>query len=134
MTHYAVLGVPHDAGERAIRSAFRTLARRYHPDAGEGSSADAFRRLVEAYETLIDPARRRDYDRSLHRSPPRAQVSIPVEPLAPRVEPLSPRRRRPSVSYSSAAPFHPAPSFDDLFNELWSALQGSLFGTRIRSR
>ncbi|NWF83362.1 MAG: J domain-containing protein, partial [Bryobacteraceae bacterium] len=50
MTHYAVLGVPHDADERSIRSAFRTLVRRYHPDAGEGSSADTFRRLVEAYE------------------------------------------------------------------------------------
>lgn len=127
MTHYAVLGVPHDADERSIRSAFRTLARRYHPDAGVGSSVDTFRRLVEAYETLIDPARRCDYDRSLQSRPARPPVSIPVEPL-------SPRGRRPPVSYSWAARFDPARSFDDLFNELWSAIEGNLFRTRLRSR
>jgi curved DNA-binding protein CbpA len=76
MNYYEVLGVPTDADEEAIRSAFRRLARRYHPDAGEGSSSDRFREITEAYETLMDPARRKDYDRSL------AGVPIPVRVFA----------------------------------------------------
>lgn len=79
MDYYAILGVPAQAGQATIRRAFRTLARRYHPDAGEGSSPRRFRELVEAYETLMDPERRRAYDRSLR---PRTRVA--VEPVTPR--------------------------------------------------
>jgi len=38
------------------------LARRYHPDVGAGSSLVEFQRAREAYETLVDPERRRRYD------------------------------------------------------------------------
>ncbi|MCW5982160.1 MAG: J domain-containing protein [Bryobacteraceae bacterium] len=55
MTYYEILGIPMDADDRAIRTAFRMLARRFHPDAGAGSSPEKFRRLVEAYATLGDP-------------------------------------------------------------------------------
>lgn len=65
MNHYEVLCVPLDADEGMIRSAFRRLARRYHPDAGSGSSAEKFRELTDAYETLLDPVRRKAYDGSL---------------------------------------------------------------------
>jgi curved DNA-binding protein CbpA len=75
--YYAVLGISRDADQAAVRRAFRRLARRYHPDAGEGSSPAQFRAAVEAYETLRDPERRRAYDRSLR--PPRMRV--PVEPM-----------------------------------------------------
>jgi curved DNA-binding protein CbpA len=54
MNCYSVLGVPSDADSETIRSAFRILARRYHPDSGSGSSAEKFRQIVEAYETLSD--------------------------------------------------------------------------------
>jgi curved DNA-binding protein CbpA len=64
MNFYIVLGLPTTAD--AIRTAFRTLARRYHRDAGAGSSAHRFREVVEAYETLSDPIRRRRYDETLH--------------------------------------------------------------------
>ncbi len=37
MNYYLVLGVQHEADAATIRGAFRALARRYHPDAGEGS-------------------------------------------------------------------------------------------------
>jgi curved DNA-binding protein CbpA len=82
MNHYLVLGIDEDADRDTIRSAFRGLVRRYHPDAGEGSSSTEFRRVVEAYETLSDPERRLVYDRALQRSrrPPRG-----VEPLGNRV-------------------------------------------------
>lgn len=59
-THYVVLGVATDAAAAEIRVAYRERAKRAHPDAG-GDPA-AFRRLIEAYETLNDPTRRRAYD------------------------------------------------------------------------
>ena len=62
-TLYALLGVPVDASNEAIRRAFRARARTAHPDAG--GDPDAFRRLQDAYETLRDPGRRRDYDERL---------------------------------------------------------------------
>ena len=68
MNYYVVLGIAEDADSDAIRSAFRALARRYHPDTGAGSSTAEFRRVLEAYETLSDPARRRRHDRDLQGS------------------------------------------------------------------
>ena len=65
MDYYVVLGIAEDADDETIRSAFRALARRYHPDVGAGSSPVEFQRAREAYETLADPERRRRYDRQL---------------------------------------------------------------------
>src|SRR5206468_4948205 len=56
MNYYEVLCVPHNSDDGTIRSAFRRLARCYHPDVGTGSSPEKFRELAEAYETLIDRA------------------------------------------------------------------------------
>jgi DnaJ-class molecular chaperone len=89
MTYYAILNIAPDADEATIRHAFRMLARQYHPDAGAGSSSEKFRELVEAYETLIDPLRRREYDLSvLSRTARRS--AVPVEPIT---QPLWQRRR-----------------------------------------
>jgi len=68
MDYYVVLGIAEDADEETIRSAFRVLARRYHPDVGVGSSPVEFQRAREAYETLMDPARRRRHDSELRAS------------------------------------------------------------------
>ncbi|OLT38543.1 hypothetical protein BJF85_09600 [Saccharomonospora sp. CUA-673] len=57
---YAVLGVPDDASAAEIKSAFRSRARSWHPDAG--GDAARFAVLREAYETLSDPYLRRLYD------------------------------------------------------------------------
>jgi len=62
--YYAALGVPRDASEERIRSAYRKLARQYHPDVN-AESADAaarFREVTEAYEVLSDAQRRQRYD------------------------------------------------------------------------
>ena len=56
--HYKTLGVPHDADEKKIRSAYRNLAKKFHPDAGEVSSAEEFHAVQGAYEVLSDPERR----------------------------------------------------------------------------
>jgi DnaJ domain len=58
--YYELLGVSRDASPTEIRSAYRSLAKVMHPDAG--GTAGTFRLLREAYETLTDPERRDDYD------------------------------------------------------------------------
>jgi curved DNA-binding protein len=61
---YDVLGVARTAGQEEIQRAYRTLARRYHPDLNAEPGADArFREVTQAYEVLADPERRARYDR-----------------------------------------------------------------------
>ncbi|MBO0800008.1 MAG: DnaJ domain-containing protein [Blastocatellia bacterium] len=62
---YAILGVDRTATQTEIKSAYRRLARKYHPDVNKDPSAAArFAQITDAYHTLIDPERRRDYDRT----------------------------------------------------------------------
>ena len=65
MDYYLVLGLRPGASEGEIKRAYRRLARKYHPDInpGDHTAETVFRRVVEAYETLIDPERRSLYDR-----------------------------------------------------------------------
>lgn len=62
---YEVLGLEPDASFESIRSAYRRLARQMHPDIAGAASGEHFIRINHAYETLIDPRSRRDYDRHL---------------------------------------------------------------------
>lgn len=78
-SYYAILGVSRAADSSTIQSAFRALARRYHPDAGTGSPPSKFSGVHEAYQTLSDPARRRQYDIDLGGPTPSQRVI--VEPL-----------------------------------------------------
>ena len=88
MDYYVVLGIAEDADEETIRSAFRALARRYHPDVGAGSSPAQFQRAREAYETLVDPERRRQYDCQLRASRPQPVLVSELIVSRPLVEPL----------------------------------------------
>src|SRR3989449_11126487 len=61
--YYALLGVSRSATDEQIRSAYRKLARQYHPDVNSASdAAEQFKRITEAYEVLTDPQRRQRYD------------------------------------------------------------------------
>lgn len=63
--YYKILGVKKNASEDEIRSAFRKLARKHHPDvnAGDKAAASRFKEINEAYEVLSDPEKREKYDR-----------------------------------------------------------------------
>lgn len=62
--YYEVLGVSRDADHEQIQQAFRTLARKYHPDVNSAPGAeDQFKELNEAYHALSDPETRKRYDR-----------------------------------------------------------------------
>jgi molecular chaperone DnaJ/curved DNA-binding protein len=61
--YYKILGVDRSADEKTIKSAYRKLARKYHPDVAKGKDAgERFREVTEAYEVLSDPEKRRRYD------------------------------------------------------------------------
>lgn len=67
-SHYQVLGIATHASEDEIKSAYRKLARTYHPDLNPQrpkTAHDRFRRLQEAYDVLSDPVSRQRYDQSL---------------------------------------------------------------------
>lgn len=63
--YYSTLGVPRGATEKDIRSAFRKLARKHHPDVNDNdpASEEKFKEINEAYTVLSDTDSRRKYDR-----------------------------------------------------------------------
>ncbi len=61
--YYASLGVDKNASEAEIKSAFRKLAKEYHPDKNKSAGAEAkFKEIGEAYAVLSDPQKRKNYD------------------------------------------------------------------------
>ena len=66
--YYKILGVSRDANDKAIKRAYRQLARQYHPDKnpGDRKSEETFKEINEAYEVLGDADNRSKYDRLGH--------------------------------------------------------------------
>src|SRR4029453_4101865 len=109
MDLYIVLGVEHSARQSDLKRAYRRLARRYHPDInpGDRESAARFRQILEAYETLIDPDRRRRYDSG---KPPTVSVDTAAYGFT-------------GFDFSNAASAHHATTFGDLFEDVFARRQ-----------
>lgn len=62
--YYEILGIPEDASQAEIKSAFRKLAKKYHPDISKDPDAEEkFQKVQEAYNVLGDAEKREQYDR-----------------------------------------------------------------------
>ena len=66
--YYEVLGVPRTADEAELKKAYRTLAKKYHPDMhpGDKEAEEKFKEASEAYEVLSNPEKRAKYDQFGH--------------------------------------------------------------------
>ena len=69
--YYEVLEISRYANQREIKSAFRRLARRYHPDRNSTVSDDIMKNINIAFEILSDPGKRQQYDETLGGERPR---------------------------------------------------------------
>src|ERR671931_441230 len=90
---YKVLGVDKKASQDEIKTAYRKLARRYHPDTNKDAGAEErFKEISEAYDVLGDPEKRKKYDRgqsvfagapSFEQAVEGAQVPVAIATHAP---------------------------------------------------
>src|SRR5918993_2664212 len=115
MSAYDLLGLDRDASEAQVRRAYRRLARRWHPDLNPGN-AEAARRyaaITEAFETLVDPVRRRAYDAS---GVPAPAAPVPAPAFA-------------GFDFSLAVQGAQASTFGDLFVDVFRQAAGGAPGT-----
>lgn len=70
--YYLILGVSRCVCDEGIKEAFRKLVKKYHPDVAGPLSRWEFQEIVEAYETLSDPDRKKSYDQGLAHAEGRA--------------------------------------------------------------
>jgi curved DNA-binding protein len=65
--YYEILGISREATDKEIKTAYRKLARKWHPDLHQGkdkeAAEDKFKQINEAYEVLSDAEKRAKYDR-----------------------------------------------------------------------
>ena len=90
MNYYEILGVERNADPESIRSAYRRMVRRCHPDLQPQGNSQRFLDVQQAYETLSNPALRASYDRCLNQ-----QIPVRITRMQwrePEPEPLIPPR------------------------------------------
>ena len=119
--YYIILGLTNKASDKDIRTAYRRLAKEYHPD-HYGADSGPFLQIQEAYGVLSDPTQKRNYDNSLKKRSRRNELfkDVTAETRKPKhVEPLSPVEDTiPDVHLTRSFNTF-TPSFDEIFDRLW---------------
>jgi len=125
--YYELLGVPRKATAKDIRTSFRKLARKYHPDLnpGDKSAEEKFKQLQEAYDVLSDSKKRQIYDQY-------GFYSDNMPPGGPGAGP-GPDGETPDVNFDfggfdfggGAGTAGGGASFRDLFSQFFSGSRGS---------
>jgi DnaJ-class molecular chaperone len=117
-SYFAILGISPKATSAEIRSAYRRLAKEFHPDHYAGDSK-RFLDVQEAYAVLGNSRRRRKYEQSIRKvrsnAPLRSAAYPEPEPLIPVKGPVDIGEVSPVRSFQSLAP-----SFDEIFDWLWN--------------
>ncbi len=126
--YYVILGISRTESSKGVRSAFRDLARRYHPDRAGPGGTRFFQDLLEAYRVLSNAEHRASYDQGLRHAeggeriaaarvtPAQAPRSAP-EPTRPEPEPLIPDQSAMPAPISLMRDFEvTTPSWDEVFN------------------
>jgi len=133
--YYYILGVPRTATARDILRAYRDRAKLYHPDRTGPQNTATFQDIVEAYEVLSDPERRRHYNHSLSEFVEVTPSASPVGSARLQPEPLVPEPHSLHL-YSQPEPLVPEPmsllydfgsinhSFDALYDRLLQNFTG----------
>ena len=116
-SYFAILGISPSATKDEVRSAYRRLAKEFHPDHHSGGSA-RFREIQEAYSVLGNNHSRQEYKQNIRKASPKQPIrpsSYPgPEPLIPEDKPIDLGEISPVRSFQSFTP-----SYDEIFDWLW---------------
>jgi molecular chaperone DnaJ len=119
--YYVVLGVHREVSDAGIRSAYKDLAKKFHPDRIGEHSTEAFQAISEAYQTLSDPEKRRLHNRLLDQDEDRRREAgqrVKVR-RGLEAEPLSWERVSMMDDYQ-----HDRPFFDRLYQQFLKDFTG----------
>ena len=135
---YEVLGVPRTATQKEISSAFRKLARKYHPDLNQDTNkkdAEArFKEISEAHEVLSDPKKRRLYDEFGHDWAAAQAAGVQPGQGGPRGGFRTPPGGGQRVEYRTVSPDEMEDMFGDAggFGDIFGSIFGNARGGRAR--
>jgi curved DNA-binding protein len=127
--YYEVLGVPRTANQKEISSAFRKLARKYHPDlnAGDKQAEARFKEVSEAHDVLSDAKKRRLYDQL---GPDWSSAAAGPQPQPGQGQGGYAAGGGPGVQYRTVTPeemdemFGEAQGFGDIFGSIFGGARG----------
>lgn len=124
-SYFAILEVTSNATPDEVHSAYRRLAKEFHPD-HYGGGSEPFQQIQEAYSVLGNPARRKAYEKSLSDRRVRRISDIPPysepEPLIPKEGSFDRGEISPVRSFKTFSP-----SIDEIIDWLWGNFTNSDF-------
>jgi len=115
--YYIVLGISRGADLKKIKKAYRTVAKKYHPDISQSKEcAEKFLEIREAYETLGDEAKRKKYDEELIKQGSELRIT-----------------KIPDIIESRKSPFHEIEKFFSSADDFFSGFLPGFFDIDKRS-